>query len=46
MTSRAAMGMEIPMGISMRIPMGMGMGVIFHRHSPMGILWGFLINLK
>jgi len=25
---------------------GVGMGMIFHPHRPMGILWGFLINLK
>jgi len=25
---------------------GVGMGMIFHPHKPMGILWGFLINLK
>jgi len=25
---------------------GVGMGIIFHPHRPMGILWGFLINLK
>jgi len=39
------------MGIPVGIPMGMGMGwvwmeMIFHPHRPMGILWGFLINLK
>jgi len=32
--------------VDMGIPMGMGMGMIFHPHRPMGILWGFLINLK
>ena len=25
---------------------GVGMGMIFHPYRPMGILWGFLINLK
>jgi len=25
---------------------GVGMGMIFHPHRPVGILWGFLINLK
>jgi len=25
---------------------GVGMGMIFHPHRPMRILWGFLINLK
>jgi len=25
---------------------GVGIGMIFHPHRPMGILWGFLINLK
>ena len=34
--------MGLPWG--MWIPMGMGM--IFHPHRPMGILCGFLINLK
>jgi len=25
---------------------GVGLGMIFHPHTPTGILWGFLINLK
>jgi len=40
--NRAAVGMGFPVGI----PIGMGMGVIFHLHRPMGILWRLLINLK
>jgi len=32
--------------VGMGIPMGMDMGMIFHPHRPMGILWGFLIYLK
>ena len=43
---RAAVGMEIPMEIPMGMGTGVGMGMICHPTRPMGILWGFLINLK
>jgi len=44
--SRAAVGMGIPVGIPMGIGMGWVWGMIFHPHRPVGILGGFLINLK
>jgi len=36
----------VPIEISMGMDMGWVMGMIFHPHRPMGILWAFLINLK
>ena len=42
--NRAAVGMGMPMDYGYGVSMGMMFH--FHPHRPMGILWGFLINLK
>jgi len=42
--ARAAVGM--PHGDPHGYGYGVDMGMIFYPHRPMGILWGFLINLK